>query len=92
MQSVIKQIYSGDLCPAERSKVCIAEFYTAKNAAVQAHDAFEEKLCQSMKEELDEYLSKESDVTAYHMEQVFSDGFRLGAQLMLEVLEVGKDD
>lgn len=92
MQRVIKQIYSGELCPAERSKVCIAEFYTAKNAAVQSYDAFEEKLCQSMKEELDEYLSKESDVTAYHMEQAFSDGFRLGAQLMLEVLEVGKDD
>ncbi|OPX42258.1 hypothetical protein CLHUN_39090 [Ruminiclostridium hungatei] len=45
-----------------------------------------------MKAELDEYLSKESDVTAYHMEQAFSDGFRLGAQLMLEVLEVGKHD
>lgn len=92
MQSVIKQIYSGELCPAERSKVCIAEFCTAKNAAVLAHDAFEEKLCQSMKEELDEYLSKESDVTAYHMEQAFSYGFRLGAQLILEVLEVRKDD
>ena len=92
MQSVIKQIYSGELCLAERSKVCITEFYTAKNAAVQAYDAFEEKLSHSMKEELDEYLSKESYVTAYHMEQAFSDGFRLGAQLMLEVLEVGKDD
>ena len=92
MQSVIKQIYSGELCPTERSNVCITEFYTAKNVAVLAHDAFEEKLCQAMKEELDEYLSKESDVTAYHMEQAFSDGFRLGAQLMLEVLEVGKDD
>lgn len=92
MQSVIEQIYSGELCPAERSKVCITEFYTVKNAAVQAHDDFEEKLCQSMKEKLDKYLSKESDVTAYHMEQAFSDGFRLGAQLMLEVLEVGKDD
>lgn len=78
MQSTIKQIYSGELCPAERSKVCITEFYTAKNAAVLAHDAFEEKLCQSMKGEVEEYLSKESDVTAYHMEQAFSDGFRLG--------------
>lgn len=58
MQSVIKQIYSGELCPAERSKVCIAEFYTAKNAAVQAHDAFQEKLSQSMKEKLDEYLPR----------------------------------
>jgi hypothetical protein len=27
----------------------------------------------------------------YHMEQAFLEGFKLGAQLMLEVLEVGKD-
>lgn len=44
MQSVIRQIYSGELCPAERPKVCITEFYTAKNAAIQAHDAFEKKV------------------------------------------------
>lgn len=27
-----------------------------------------------MKQELDEYLSKESDVTSYHTEQAFTDG------------------
>lgn len=90
MRSVITQIYEGDGCPRERSAVCIAGFQNIKNVAVQAHDAFEEKLCRTMKMEFDEYLSKESDVSSYHIEQAFTDGFRLGAQLMIEVLEGDK--
>lgn len=92
MKSIIKQLYNGDLCLSERTTVCVSEFRTARDIAVQAHNAFEDKLCPSMKQELDEYLSKESDVTSYHTEQAFVDGFKVGAQLMLEILEVSEDD
>ncbi|MGI5984664.1 MAG: hypothetical protein GXY01_02140 [Clostridiales bacterium] len=92
MQKILEQIYNGELCPSERSEVCVEKFRTAKKAAVQAHDEFERKLTPEMKAELDSFLSSESDVTAYHIEQAFVDGFRLGAKLILEILEVGKDD
>lgn len=92
MRSIIKQIYNGDLCLSERTTACVSEFRTARDIAVQAHDVFEDKLCLSMKQEFDEYLSKESDVTSYHIEQAFVDGFKVGTQLMLEILEVGTDD
>lgn len=92
MKSVIKALYNGDLAFGERTATCVSEFRTARDIAVQAHDTFEDKLCQPMKQELDEYLSKESDVAAYHTEQAFVDGFKVGAQMMLEILEVGKDD
>lgn len=92
MKSIIKQIYNGDLCISERTTACVSEFRTARDIAVQAHDTFEDKLCQPMKQEFDEYLSKESDVSAYHIEQAFTDGFKVGAQMMLEILEVGRDD
>lgn len=49
MKSIIKQIYNDDLCISERAKACISEFRTARDIAVQAHDAFEDKLCQPMK-------------------------------------------
>lgn len=92
MQGVIEQIYDGELCPSERPQRRTKAFHAMRETAISAHDTFEEKLCQPMKEELDEYLSKESDVNAYHTKQAFVDGFRLGAQLMLEILEAGKDD
>lgn len=92
MRSIIQQIYNGDLHLNERTTACVSEFRAVRDIAVQAHDAFEDKLCQSMKQELDEFLSKESDITAYHTEQAFIDGFKVGAQMMLEILEVGMDD
>ncbi|WP_413927234.1 DUF6809 family protein [Clostridioides sp. ES-S-0123-01] len=45
-----------------------------------------------MKAELDEFLSKDSDATSMYATQSFIDGFKLGAKLMLEILEVGDDD
>lgn len=92
MRSIIKQIYNGDLDLCERGAACVSEFRATRDIAVQAHNAFEDKLCQQMKQEFDEYLSKESDVSAYHIEQAFTDGFKVGAQMMLEILEVGRDD
>lgn len=92
MQSIIAHIYGGELCPGERSKINVAKFYEEKKIAVEAHNEFEEKLSEAMKKEFDEYLSKEFCLTAYHTEQAFVDGFRMGARLMLEVLEVDKGD
>lgn len=92
MQSMIAQIYDGELCPSERSKISVAKFHEEKKIAVKAHNEFEEKLSEAMKKEFDEYLSKEFCLTTYHTEQAFVDGFKMGAQMMLEILEVGKDD
>lgn len=92
MKSVIKGLYNGDLCLSERTAACVSEFRTARDIAVHAHDTFEDKLCQPMKQEFDEYLSKESDVESYHTEQAFVEGFKVGAHMMLEILEVGKND
>ena len=44
-----------------------------------------------MKKELDELFSKDSDANVLYSVQYFVDGFKLGARLMLEILEVGKD-
>ena len=52
MQSIIAQIYGGELCPGERSKICVAKFYEEKEIAVKVHNAFEDKLSETMKREL----------------------------------------
>lgn len=54
MKSVIRQLYNGDLCLSEQTATCVSEFCTARDIAVQAHDIFEDNLCQPMKQELDD--------------------------------------
>lgn len=87
MQKTIKQLYDGEIYPNEQLKVNIKGYRSAKNIAFEAHEVFEGKLCQAMKEELDEFLSKHSNVTCIEQTQIFIDGFKLGARLMLEILE-----
>lgn len=52
VQSIIAQIYGGELCPSERSKISMAKFYEEKKIAVEAHNEFEDKLSESMKKNL----------------------------------------
>lgn len=92
MQRILEQLFNGEIYPSERIVVSTPEYKEAQRVAIQAHDAFEKKLCDAMRKELDEVYSKDSTVRSFYDEQYFVEGFRLGARLMLEILEVGKDD
>lgn len=86
MQKIIEMLYDGEIFPNEQLKVRIAGYKEARDIAFEAHEVFEDKLCQAMKDELDEFLSKESEVTSIVQTQIFIDGFKLGARLMSEIL------
>lgn len=86
MQKIIEMLYDGEIFPNEQLKVRIAGYKEAKEIAFEAHEIFESKLCQAMKDELDEFLSKQFDVTGIEQTQIFIDGFKLGARLMSEIL------
>ena len=92
MQKLLEQLFNGEIYPSERIVVSTPEYKAAQRTAIQAHGDFEEKLCDAMRKELDEVYSKDSAVHSFYDEQYFVEGFRLGAQLMLEILGVGKDD
>lgn len=57
MQETIEKLYRGYLYPAELLKVRAKGYQEAKNIAFTAHEEFEIKLCQAMKDELDEFMS-----------------------------------
>lgn len=86
MQKIIEQLYDGESFLNERLNVKIAGYKEAKDIAFEAHEVFEDKLNQAMKIELDEFLSKQADVTSFEQTQTFIDGFKLGARIMSEIL------
>lgn len=92
MQRILEQLFNGEICPNERTRISSGEYETVRNTAIQAHDVFEDKLSAELKKELDEVFSKDSAVNSLYNVQYFADGFKLGARLMLEILEVRTDD
>lgn len=87
MQNILEQLFNGELYPGENVKVTLDGYQDAKKEAMQAYNKFVEKLCPEMKKEMDEWFSKESDASAFHDTQIFIDGFKLGARMMLEIME-----
>ena len=92
MRKIIEQLFNGEIYPGEQIVVSTPEYKDAQRAAIQAHEDFEAKLCDSLKIELGELYDKDSTVRSFYDEKYFVEGFRLGARLMLEILGVGKDD
>lgn len=86
MQQLLEQLYNGEIYPNEQHKIRVNGYKEAKNVAFEAHEAFEEKLCQPMKEELDDFIGKQMEVSCLEDTQAFIDGFRLGAKLILEIV------
>lgn len=85
MQKTIEKLYNGEIYPAEQLRVRVDGYEEARKNAGQAHDEFESKLCQPMKDELDEFLAKHMGASCFEDTQAFVDGFKLGARLMTEI-------
>ncbi|MCC0656280.1 hypothetical protein IC175_06875 [Clostridioides sp. ES-S-0123-01] len=44
MQQTIELLYNGDICPGERTRIRLGGYKAAREIAMKAHDALEDKL------------------------------------------------
>ena len=76
MQSILDNLYYGNLCPSEKPLI-------PGSPAEKAHAAFNDAAIQ-----LEQTLSgTEKELCECSCCEYFSDGFRLGSQMMLEILQ-----
>lgn len=85
MQETIEKLYKGELYPAEQLEIHAKDYHEAKKVAYMAHEEFENKLCQAMKDELDEFMYKHMEAACFEDTQTFVNGFKLGARMMAEI-------
>lgn len=85
MQQIIEKLYNGEIYPAEQLNVRVNGYEDVRKIAGQAHDEFESKLCQTMKDELDEMMMRHMHESILEDTQAFVDGFKLGARMMAEI-------
>ena len=86
MNSVLDELYHGNLCPEEQY-VPQMEEYKAKQAANFRHyEDFLAQLDDPLRKRFVEILDEQYECIPYDTSQMFINGFRLGARLMLEVL------
>ena len=87
MKNVLEDLWNGDICPSEKPytetmslKILIDNIHKQKQKLLEALDEKQRKL-------LDMYIELESDLIEQSSKEAFINGFKLGSDMMIEVLK-----
>lgn len=90
MKSVLMELYDGRVYPAEQFFPRSKEHKARLDRYCRHADEFTEKLSRlspPLDEEFTAVMNEYMDVTSDDLAEMFADGFRLGARLMIEVFQ-----
>lgn len=90
MNTLLQQLYNGEIYPAEQYRPILEEYKAMRKKHMENYDNFVEKLDSSLKMEFISIMDEQLDTLPLDFYQMFSDGFKLGAKMMIEVLD-GED-
>ena len=90
MNTLLQQLYNGEIYPAEQYRPVLEEYKVMRKKHMENYDNFVEKLDSSLKMEFISIMDEQLDTLPLDFYQMFSDGFKLGAKMMIEVLN-GED-
>lgn len=90
MQTILEQLYAGDIYPAEQYLPLMERYKEQRKKQYQNYEDFVQEL-----DKLEEPLGKrfiaimdeQLDTVPLEFTEMFIDGFRLGARMMIEVFE-----
>lgn len=86
-EKILSELYHGNLNPVAKSVVQDSEY----QKAMQKISDLEEKLMKQLDDEqqklLQEFISEQMKLNTISGEERFTDGFRMGAKMILEIFE-----
>ena len=90
MNTILWQIYNGEICMTEQYRPVLDEYKAMREKHLENYKDFLAKLDSPLDEEFIKIIDEQFDELPFDFFQMFSDGFRLGAKMMIEVL--GNED
>ena len=88
MSDLLSALYAGELYPAEQYTPRIEAYRKLYREHLRQHEAFAEmlrKLDPQLEQQFIEILEQQLDEVPLEIEDVFIEGFRLGAKLIIEI-------
>ena len=90
MNTVIKDLYRGEINPNERTRIRDPEYLNYARESVRLAEELNTALNPEQKRIFEDYVNTCSFMDAIETQSRFTDGFRLGAKLLLEVFYTGE--
>ena len=87
MNTLLQQLYNGKIYPAEQYHPVLEEYKIMIRRQMENYDNFVQKLGNPLDKEFIKIMDEQFDTLSFDFFQMFSDGFKLGAKLMMEILD-----
>ena len=85
MQSVLEELWYGNICPNEGCRKTTPEVKELMGYIADHHDALLEKLTDKQKETLEKFDDCYAELTEINEREIFVYAFRLGMRIAIEV-------
>lgn len=86
MNTILQQLYNGEICLRERYRPVLEEYKEIRKKHMENYKGFIEKLSSPLDTEFIKIMDEQFETVPLDFFQMFSDGFKLGAKMMIEVL------
>ncbi|RAV06403.1 DUF6809 family protein [Paenibacillus sp. YN15] len=86
MKTILEALYHGQIYPNELIMPSQPEYRAASRQVAAQTEQWRKRLGKEVFRELEEYIDLCDSVESMHAEAAFSHGFRLGANLIMEIM------
>lgn len=87
MNTILQQLYDGEIYPCEQYRPVLEEYKAMRKKHMKNYEEFIKKLAPPLDEEFARIMDEQIDAVPLDLFQMFTDGFRLGARMMIEIFE-----
>lgn len=93
MHSFINDLYNDRLYPAEQIRPDSEEYHIILTNLSASHESFESQLNPDLNTDFEQFLEVQNKCFSLELEEAFSNGFTLGANLIIEIMsDVPRND
>lgn len=85
MSKILEDLYNGLIDPAEHHSDRISEYEAILKEQSTHYNDFIKKLDPSLAQEFMNIMDEQINTVPFELSEAFTDGFRLGAKMMIEV-------
>lgn len=86
MNTILQQLYNGEICLTEQYSTVLEEYKSISKRHMEDYKGFIEKLGSPLDREFVRIMDEQFEMLPFDFFQMFSDGFKLGVKMMIEVL------
>lgn len=87
MDKILQKLYNGNVYPADQYSPLLEEYRAMWKKQYEHYEDFIKKIGSPLDKEFERIMDEQIETLPLEFSQIFIDGFRLGAKMVIEIYE-----